>query len=176
MLADLPPSSCSTRLTVVAPAAATAMPARVEPVNDTMSMPGCAAMAAPATGPSPWTRLNTPAGTPASCSTSVNSVALSGANSDGLSTMVQPAVSAGMTFRKVRNMGQFQAAIRPHTPIGSCTSKVEPRKHSKAERSSTAMVSTAVTTPKATWGPCARVVGAPISSVSASAISGMRRW
>ena len=40
MLADLPPSSCATRLTVSAAALATAMPARVEPVNDIMSMPG----------------------------------------------------------------------------------------------------------------------------------------
>ena len=42
MLADLPPSSCATRFTVGAAARATSMPARVEPVNDTMSMSGCA--------------------------------------------------------------------------------------------------------------------------------------
>ena len=40
MLGDFPPSSCATRLTVSAAARATAMPARVEPVNDTMSMSG----------------------------------------------------------------------------------------------------------------------------------------
>ena len=40
MLADLPPSSCATRLTVSAAALATRMPARVEPVNDIMSMSG----------------------------------------------------------------------------------------------------------------------------------------
>ena len=33
--------------------------------NETMSTPGCAAMAAPTPFPSPLTRLNTPAGTPA---------------------------------------------------------------------------------------------------------------
>ena len=47
MLADLPPSSCATRLTVSAEALATAMPARVEPVNDIMSMPGCGDIASP---------------------------------------------------------------------------------------------------------------------------------
>ena len=67
MLADLPPSSCATRFTVSAAFFATWTPARVEPVNDTMSMPGCEARAAPTVGPSPFTRLKTPAGTPASC-------------------------------------------------------------------------------------------------------------
>src|SRR5690606_14530367 len=42
-LADLPPSSSATRLTVCAAAAAAALPARVEPVNDTMSTSGCSA-------------------------------------------------------------------------------------------------------------------------------------
>ena len=62
MLADLPPSSCATRLTVGAAARATSMPARVEPVNDTMSTSGCAASGAPTLTPSPLTRLNTPGG------------------------------------------------------------------------------------------------------------------
>jgi hypothetical protein len=66
MFALLPPSSCVTRLTVGAAACATATPARVEPVNDTMSIPGCDDSAAPTVGPSPFTRLKTPAGTPAS--------------------------------------------------------------------------------------------------------------
>ena len=62
MFGDLPPSSWATRLTVSAAAFATCAPARVEPVKDTMSMPGCAAIAAPTVGPSPLTRLKTPAG------------------------------------------------------------------------------------------------------------------
>ena len=40
----------------------TRLPARVEPVNDTMSTSGWAAMASPTTGPAPVTRLNTPGG------------------------------------------------------------------------------------------------------------------
>src|SRR6266478_4446566 len=55
------------RLTVGAARLATSTPARVEPVNEIMSMSGCSLMAAPTSGPRPLTRLNTPFGTPASC-------------------------------------------------------------------------------------------------------------
>src|SRR5690606_8596801 len=101
MLADLPPSSCATRLTVVAALSATSMPARVEPVNDTMSTSECVLRATPAVGPSPWTRLNTPGGTPAASSTSANSTALRGAISLGFSTIVQPAASAAATLQPI---------------------------------------------------------------------------
>ena len=65
MFGLLPPSSWGTRLTVGAAFFATSMPARVEPVKDTMSTPGCELIAAPTPGPSPLTMLNTPGGTPA---------------------------------------------------------------------------------------------------------------
>ncbi len=65
MFGDLPPSSCATRFTVSAAAFATRMPARVEPVKETMSISGWLEIAAPTPGPSPFTRLNTPFGTPA---------------------------------------------------------------------------------------------------------------
>ena len=71
MFGLLPPSSCATRLTVVAAALATSMPARVEPVKDTMSIPGWLEIAAPTSAPVPLTMLNTPAGTPAACMISV---------------------------------------------------------------------------------------------------------
>ena len=57
MLADLPPSSWATRLTVVAAAWATRMPARVEPVNDIMSMPVWSDIASPTSAPVPWIML-----------------------------------------------------------------------------------------------------------------------
>ncbi len=53
MFGLLPPSSWVTRLTVGAAFLATSMPARVEPVNDTMSMSGWLDSAAPTPGPSP---------------------------------------------------------------------------------------------------------------------------
>ena len=127
MLADLPPSSCATRFTVSAAALATAMPARVEPVNDIMSMPGCDDIASPTVGPSPLTRLNTPGGTPASCSTSANSMAFIGATSEGFRMTVQPAASAGATLQTIWLIGQFHGVMKPHTPTASLTIAVLPR-------------------------------------------------
>ena len=79
----------------------TRLPARVEPVNDTMSTSGCEAMASPTTGPTPVTRLNTPGGRPMSSRISARMKALSGATSLGLSTTVQPAASAGATLAAI---------------------------------------------------------------------------
>src|SRR6188768_3179402 len=118
-LGDLPPSSCTTRLTVVAAFCATSTPARVEPVNETMSTSGWPDIAAPTTSPVPMTRLNTPAGVPASCITCANSSAVSGDSSLGLSTTVHPAASAGATLAVIWYNGQFHGVIAAQTPIGS---------------------------------------------------------
>src|SRR3984885_3088213 len=59
-LGDLPPSSWCTRLTDAAALRATSVPARVDPVNDTMSISRCADTDARDPGPSPLTRLKTP--------------------------------------------------------------------------------------------------------------------
>ena len=48
---DLPPSSSATRLTVCDATSLTRLPARVDPVNEIMSMPGWAAIASPTVGP-----------------------------------------------------------------------------------------------------------------------------
>jgi hypothetical protein len=100
-LADLPPSSKATRLTVFAAAVVTSLPARVEPVKDTMSTPGCADKASPTTGPVPCTRFTTPAGTPAASITAMNNPAVNGLISLGLSTTVLPAASAGTTLATI---------------------------------------------------------------------------
>ena len=125
MFADLPPSSWPTRLTVGAARIATSMPAPVEPVKDMQSMPGCSAIAWPTTL-SPWTRLNTPAGTPASSSISAIRIAENGATSEGLSTIVQPAASAAATLQEIWLAGQFHGVIMPMTPIGSRRMPVAP--------------------------------------------------
>ncbi len=101
MFGDLPPSSWLTRFTVGAARCATSMPARVEPVNEIMSISGCSLIAAPTSGPRPLTRLNTPLGTPASCKISAKISAEVGVNSDGLRIMVQPAASAGATLQAI---------------------------------------------------------------------------
>ena len=51
---------------------------------------------------------------------------LTGAISDGLSTMVQPAASAGPTLHVIWFSGQFQGVIMPTTPTGSFTIWVVP--------------------------------------------------
>ena len=121
MFGDLPPSSCATRLIVSAAALATATPPRVDPVKDTMSTCGCDDSAAPASGPSPLTRLKTPGGTPARSITSASRSALSGDNSLGFRTTVQPAASAGAIFSAAWCSGQFHGVMRPQTPIASRT-------------------------------------------------------
>ena len=140
MLADLPPSSWATRLTVSAAALATRMPARVEPVNETMSTSGWLAIAWPTVGPSPLTRLKTPLGTPASSRISAKTMASSGAISLGFSTMVQPAASAGATLQVIWLSGQFQGVISPTTPIGSLTTSEPPSRCSNSNFSSVSTI------------------------------------
>ncbi len=43
------------------------------------------------------------------------------ANSEGLTTTVLPAASAGASFHTVNRSGEFHGVIAPTTPIGSCT-------------------------------------------------------
>ena len=132
MLGDFPPSSCVTRFAVGAAACATSAPARVEPVIEIMSTSGCADMAAPTVSPVPLTRLKTPGGTPASCSTCAKRSALNGESSLGFSTMVHPAASAGATLAAIWLSGQFQGVMSAHTPIGSRSVIIDPCGRSKA--------------------------------------------
>ena len=69
--ADLPPSSSETRLSCSPQTAAILRPAAVEPVNATLSTPGCATRCSPTSRPAA-TMLTTPAGTPASVSSSAS--------------------------------------------------------------------------------------------------------
>ena len=94
MLADLPPSSRQTRLTVSAAAAPTCAPAAVDPVNEIMSTPGWRDSASPTSRPVPFTRLNTPGGSSASCSTWAINVPLAAEFRLGLATIVHPAARA----------------------------------------------------------------------------------
>src|SRR5689334_4853240 len=93
----LPPSSRWVRVTFGAAAVATALPARVLPVIDTMAGVGCAASSAPVDR-SPQTTLNTPGGRTSANSSAISTV-LAGVVSLGLSTIVLPAASAGANFQ-----------------------------------------------------------------------------
>ena len=77
------------------------LPARVEPVKEIMSTSGWLTMASPISGPKPVTRFSTPAGRPAASATSASTKALNGATSEGFSTTVQPAASAGATLSAI---------------------------------------------------------------------------
>ena len=81
-------------MTVPAAAAPTASPAVVDPVNEIMSTPGWRDSASPAWRPVPFTRLNTPGGTSASCSTWAIRAPLAAESTLGLATTVHPAARA----------------------------------------------------------------------------------
>ncbi len=76
---------------------ATSMPARTDPVIDTICGVGCSIMRAPVVR-SPVMTLNTPAGRN-SAATSANSRVDCGVVSEGFSTVVFPAAIAGATFQ-----------------------------------------------------------------------------
>ena len=80
-----------------AAARAIAWPVATSPVSDTIATSGWHTSAAPACSPSPVTTLSTPGGR-MSAVISARRSALSGVSSDGFSTTVLPAASAGPTF------------------------------------------------------------------------------
>ena len=104
----------------------TRRPARTEPVSETMSISGCEAIASPTSGPVPQTRLNTPAGMPASAHSSAKMKAVSGATSAGLHTTVHPAAIAAPAFEMIERSGAFHAVMAPTTPDGSRRTCVVP--------------------------------------------------
>src|SRR5262249_28302608 len=94
-------------------------PVAVDPVNDNMFTSQCIASAAPAVVPSPGTTFSTPSGTPASSASSASFNAELGASSEGFSTIVLPAASAGPNLNTALTVGKFQAVMAPTTPRGS---------------------------------------------------------
>ena len=95
------------------------LPTSVEPVNATLSIPGCAASAAPAVSPKPVMMFTTPLGNPASWISSPSRRADSGVSSAGFNTTVQPVASAGPSFHAAIKNGKFHGMIWPTTPTGS---------------------------------------------------------
>src|SRR3954452_2827862 len=89
-------SSRCTRLTSLAAALATAIPAPTLPVIEAIAGVGWLTSAAPVAR-SPQTTLNTPGGRNSAIISAIQSV-LAGVVSDGLSTMALPAASAGAHF------------------------------------------------------------------------------
>ena len=119
IVGDLPPSSSDRRLKFPVEAATIARAVWVEPVNEILSTRGWATSAAPASDPSPVTRFTTPAGNPASSTSSISLSVVSEVCSAGLITTVQPAAMAGASFATAIVSGTFHGTISPATPTGS---------------------------------------------------------
>ena len=96
----------------------TLRPVADEPVNETLATSGCAISAWP-TSPAPFTTLKAPAGMPASTARSAIRNSTSGVNSLGLTTTVQPVVSAAAIFQMPIISGKFHGTIAATTPTGS---------------------------------------------------------
>ncbi len=118
MFGDLPPSSRVTRLSARPAFSPISRPTAVEPVNAILSTSSCSTRAAPV-APSPAITFSTPGGRPASSAISPSRRPVSGVCSAGLSTIVQPAASAGPIFQAAIRSGKFQGMICAATPTGS---------------------------------------------------------
>ena len=94
-----------------------ARPTSVEPVNATLSTPGCSTSSRPVS-PAPVMMLTTPGGRSACWQISANSSAVSGVVSAGLSTTVLPAARAGAIFQASMSSGKFHGITCAATPIG----------------------------------------------------------
>ncbi|VWB90748.1 hypothetical protein BLA6993_04328 [Burkholderia lata] len=115
----LPPSSSDSFFSVSADCFASSLPTRVEPVNDSLRTTDELVSVSPIATASPDTTLNTPAGTPARSASTASANADSGVSSDGFSTIVQPAASAGPALRVIIASGKFHGVIAATTPTGS---------------------------------------------------------
>src|SRR5690242_6872472 len=102
----------------------TLMPVAEDPVNVTLSTPGCATRAAPV-APAPVTTLSTPGGSPASNASRAKANVEAGVCSAGLAMKVQPAASAGASLLANRNSGLFQGRMAATTPTGRGWVKVK---------------------------------------------------
>ncbi len=63
--------------------------------------------------------LNTPGGMPAFSASTASAKADNGVSSEGLSTIVQPAASAGPALRVIIASGKFHGVMAATTPTGS---------------------------------------------------------
>ena len=123
----LPPSSSETFLTWSAAWRISSLPISVEPVKLSLRTIGLLVSSPPIAGassPSPVTTLNTPAGTPARSPSSAIASADSGVCSAGLSTIVQPAASAGAALRAGIAAGKFHGVIPAVTPTGCLSTTI----------------------------------------------------
>mmetsp|Transcript_13980 Transcript_13980/g.42641 ORF Transcript_13980/g.42641 Transcript_13980/m.42641 type:complete len:297 (-) Transcript_13980:623-1513(-) len=117
----LPPSSSESRFTVDAHWRISSFPTAVEPVNESLrtslELHSTSPIAAAFLADEGMTE-STPGGTPARCASSHRARAEYGVRSEGLTTIVQPAPSAGAALRVIIAEGKFQGVMAAVTPIG----------------------------------------------------------
>lgn len=94
-------------------------PISVDPVKLSFRTSGLEHSCAPISAAEPVTTEKTPGGTPARSASTASASAESGVCEAGLSTMVQPAASAGPALRVIMAAGKFQGVIAAPTPTGS---------------------------------------------------------
>ena len=101
------------------------MPTAVEPVKDSLRTTGLAHSSVPTSrelSTPAVTTLSRPAGKPACSARATSANAENGVCGAGLSTMAQPAASAGPALRVIIAEGKFQGVMAAVTPTGSfCT-------------------------------------------------------
>src|SRR3972149_1069940 len=116
--AFLPPSSRDTLASLPAQFLPIVFPVELDPVNEIMEISGCRTSASPASGPGPWIRFTTPAGSPASSNILMKYTAVSGVFSSDFRITVFPHNRAGNVFQHAIAIGKFHEVIIPTTPMG----------------------------------------------------------
>src|SRR4051794_38459873 len=102
-------------------------PTSVDPVNDSLRRRGSAISGAESADDfDVCTTLTTPAGTPASSSSCVKKIVVSGVRAGGLMTTVQPAASAGAILRVAIANGKFHGVMKKQGPTGRCDTIMRP--------------------------------------------------
>jgi len=99
-------------------ACATSRPISVDPVKAMRFTAGCRRISSPTVEAGPVTMLAMPGGTPASCSSEVSMMSVSGVVLAGLISTALPAMSAGATFQAYSETGKLKGRIAAHRPIG----------------------------------------------------------
>ncbi len=115
----LPPSSSDTFFTVPAHCAMRILPTAVDPVNEIFLTVGLEVSSPPTSVADPVMTFRTPGGNPARSARTASASAENGVCDAGFATTVQPAASAGPTFRVIIAIGKFHGVMQPTTPMGS---------------------------------------------------------
>jgi hypothetical protein len=124
MKGALPPSSIETFFTVFAACSSRSFPTGVDPVKVIFLTNGFDVSSPPISRAEPVRMLTTPSGMPAAWQSTPQARPEKGVWVAGFITIVQPAASAGPSFRAIMEDGKFQGVMAPTTPTGSLVTKM----------------------------------------------------